>query len=110
MNKHIVNWRKVIFTNDLGNNYEAELPEIIDVGYRGKLLSKILDMQKKTPIIFDDAVRMAGRNFFDSKAGHSRGESHWYLDNFVDWISEQGYHIDLTGDEFEPTQIQQKEI
>ena len=39
---------------------------------------------------------MAGR------IGHERGQYYWFTDNFIEWISELGYKIQLTGDEFEP--------
>ncbi len=35
------------------------------------------------------------------KIGYEPGESGWYYSNFLKWISEKGWHIELTGDEFE---------
>jgi hypothetical protein len=59
-------------------------------------------MEKKNPISFTNAVKCA-HNKWSEKVNAFRGdEADWYFDNFVDWISSQGYHIELTGDEFEP--------
>lgn len=108
MAKHCVNWKKVVFENVVGENFLAEVPVWIEHYYRGALLTAILNMPKKKPIDFDDAVRMAGRNFFDKPIGHGHGQNSWYLEHFVEWISELGFHIELTGDEFEPLIMSEK--
>ena len=102
MTKQCVNWKMVVCKNVDGNDYQAEFPFYIDRKYRGTLLSNIFAMPMKTPLQFDDAVRMAAEKFCGSEIGHNRGENLWYIENFVQWISELGFHIELTGNEFEP--------
>ena len=62
-------------------------------------------MKTKTPISFEDAVNLAHDEFFRAsdagRFGRDPGQCDWYYENFIDWISDQGYHIELTGDEFE---------
>lgn len=108
MTKHHVNWKKVAFINIAGKEFLAEFPLFIEHYYRGTLLTSILNMPTKKPIHFDDAVRMAGQNFFDRAIGHGRGQNSWYLQHFVEWISELGFHIELTGDEFESYSVSDK--
>ena len=108
MIKHCVNWKLVTCKNVDGDDYHAEFPFYIDRKYRGGLLARILAMPKKRSIQFDEAIRMAEKNFFSSKIGHRRGETFWYMQNFVEWISELGFHIELTGDEFELPSAPQK--
>jgi hypothetical protein len=91
----------VVCTNVDGIDYHSEIPFYIDRIYSGTLLSSIFAMPMKKPIQFDDAVRMAAEKFCRSKIGHNRGENLWYIENFVEWMSELGFHIELTGDEFE---------
>ena len=111
MTKRYVNWKPVTCTSPDGRKYQAELPSIIELRYRGTLLARILEMPKKRPISLDDAVRMAGRKYVDTKEiGHARGENHWYFDCFVEWISEIGYHIELTGDEFDAPVLSDKVV
>jgi hypothetical protein len=60
---------------------------------------------KKIPIVFEDAVNLVQREFYRASGSGQIGseivQSHWYYRNFVKWISEQGYSLELTGDEFE---------
>ena len=80
---------------------------MIDVRYRGTLLSEILAMPKKQGILFDEAVRMMSdaqmQAFREGRVTNAKGEYHWLMTNFICWISEQGFHIELTGDEFLPS-------
>ncbi len=102
MTHRLVNWKSVAHKNVAGEVFHSDLPIVIEHYYRGTLIAEILNMQKKKPISFEEGVRMAGRNFTKGdKVGHARYESHWYLKCFVEWISEQGFHIELTGYEFE---------
>lgn len=62
-------------------------------------------MPKKELITFDDAVRLLNAKqsecFNAGSFGDSPGQYGWYDLHFVSWISSLGYHIELTGDEFE---------
>jgi hypothetical protein len=106
--KRIVNWKTVTEKNIKGRDFESVLPRIIDRGYRGTLLSQILAMPKKNPITFADAVRLAGQKQIEAEIGHEKGQYFWYAAHFVDWISSLGYHIELSGDEFEPYVVSNK--
>lgn len=62
-------------------------------------------MAKKNPITFETAIRMVSekhREAFDARRfGDEPGQHGWYDLHFIEWMSELGYHIELTGDEFE---------
>jgi len=101
MSKQFVLWKTLRDKNVVGEPIDLEIPHIIDVYLKGALLSKILKMEKKTPIYFEDAVRKATKELFKADTGHERGQNFWYLNHFIEFIAEQGFHIELTGDEFE---------
>jgi len=100
-----VQWKPVGVTSPVGVRYKSLLPEIIEASYKGTLLPKIFAMPKKTPLGFESAIRMARAQLTDAlearRHGHAPGDYDWYLENFVDWISSLGFHIELTGDEFD---------
>ena len=106
MEKNFVIWKKVRCKTLQGSDIYLELPEKVDVRYGGTLLSEILAMPKKKGLWFDDAVRMLSdaqmQAFREGRVGTTQGDHHWLMENFVHWISEQGFHIELTGDEFLP--------
>jgi len=68
-------------------------------------MARILAMTKKQPIEFVQAVRLAITKYdeaMDARClGHAPGQAFWYHAHFVEWISSLGYHIELTGEEFE---------
>ncbi|MGE4132742.1 MAG: hypothetical protein AB7F86_13950 [Bdellovibrionales bacterium] len=105
MTKQFVKWKTVLELNVMGRHFESELPTVLERRYRGTLLDSILSMPMKNGITFEIAVRMTGEKMsaaFESKRlGREPGHYNWYLNNFIGWISDQGYHIELTGDEFE---------
>ncbi len=105
MEIHLVNWKTVKAKNIRGSDYYSQMPVILDLTYCGKLLSKILAMPKQRSISFADAISLltvAQREPFNTgRFGDAPGHYRWYVINFVDWISSQGYHIEMTGDEFE---------
>lgn len=61
-------------------------------------------MPQKRPISFEQSMikfQLACHDAFRlGLVGTEPGHYQWYAVNFIDWISEQGYHIVLTGDEF----------
>lgn len=111
MAKHLLNWKN-ISCKYAGKKSSLPFLKEIDRYYMGTLLSRILDMKKQTPISLkaaihllvdhEDAAYAAGRK------GTEPGHLCWYAPHFVEWISELGYHIELTGDEFEPFSITDK--
>jgi hypothetical protein len=106
MIKRPVSWKSVRTKNIYGEEYvNPDLPSLVSSAYKGTLLSAILAMPLKEPISFQDAAVLADRATHDAisarRFGYQPGESNWFYHNFVQWISEQGYHIELTGDEFE---------
>ncbi len=104
MDKQLVRWKPVKGVRHHAG--DPTVPEIIDNAYRRTLITRILSMEKKTGLSLEKAVFMAEKTsreaFFNGRMGTDPGQSFWYFSNFVDWISSLGYHIDLTGDEFEP--------
>lgn len=95
----------MLFKNDRGTDDSCSLPAVIDQRYRGALLDEILAMPRQIPISLESAMRLAdkkmGEAFFDGKIGREPGENAWYQYNFVRFISDSGFHIELTGDEFD---------
>jgi hypothetical protein len=83
--------------------------QLIDCAYSGELLFEIVSMQPKAPISFGHAVNLIETEFDraaeSGRMGSNPGQSHWYYRNFVNWISDQGYSIELTGDEFETASV-----
>jgi hypothetical protein len=112
MNKHCLRWKPYKDKTIRGSNYQSEFPDLLAISYKGLLITQILAMKRKEPIAFERAARMAQEKYFEAKdarrLGYAPGECFWYLDHFVEWISSLGYHIELTGDEFEPYQMSSK--
>lgn len=104
MEKHLVIWKKVRCKTLNGSEVYLGVPECLEGRYRGTLLSEILAMPKQKKVSFEDAVRMLSdahlEAFNEDRVGRKYGECHWLMQNFISWISEQGFHIELTGDEF----------
>jgi len=103
MEKHWIKWKTFRSKNIYGEPIDTEFPYLIDLNYKGALISQITKMKKKWPITFELAVRLASEKYNKSEFGSKPGQKFWYSDNFVEFISELGYHIELTGDEFEIT-------
>ena len=105
MDKHIVFWKRTTCTTDRGTDVELETGEIIDGFCRRTLLSQILKMPQKNSISFHEAARLFDLKIEEcikaGKYGTEPGGYQWYCINFVPWISEQGFHIELSGDEFD---------
>jgi hypothetical protein len=102
MRRNSVNWNSIQYRDPKSGIVEDNFfPTIIDYGYRCELLHNICSMPRKNPISFAKAVRLAVREYFSSDYGFKKGQSYWYLDNFVDWISDLGFHIELSGEEFD---------
>ena len=106
MTKQCVRWKTFKAKTIRNTDYETSFADLIDLYNRGTLLTCILQMEKKTALGFEQATLMAHEEykqaFLASRIGSSPGESFWYLNHFVEWISSLGYHIEITGDEFEP--------
>lgn len=106
MCKQFLYWKPIWKKNVRGKDYLSHVPDIIAKDYRGALLAHILAMPPKQPISFEAAALLASKKFSEAarehRMGYALGECHWYYKNFVTWISNLGYHIELTGDEFEP--------
>ena len=112
MVSHWVKWKLVKSKNVRGADIELETPTVIDISYGGTLLSHIFAMPRQQPISFEDAIRLVidkHTEAFDMKRfGDAPGHYGWYSNHFVEWISSLGYHIDLTGDEFESYTLSDK--
>jgi hypothetical protein len=77
----------------------------IDLNYRGTLISRILTMEAKVPISLDEAILIMQEHEEKARVagqlGCESGQMIWFSFNFIEFISSQGYHIELNGDEFE---------
>jgi hypothetical protein len=110
MKKQVVSWKPIRSRNRLGEVFISDsFPQLIDCAYRGELLFEIVSMIPKTPISFEHAVNIIEKEYFRASSGGqwgpNPGQANWYYRNFVQWISDQGYCIELTGDEFETASI-----
>lgn len=103
--KHIVKWKAFKVKDQYGYPCDEQMPEIIAKRYQGSLLSKILSMQEQIPILFEDAIKLvckeADKAFRAMKIGDSLGDYDWYINHFVEYIASLGFHIELTGEEFD---------
>ncbi len=95
----------MIEKNIRGEDFASQMPDLISTAYRGTLADQILRMPRQNPISFEAAVALMTEAYNQAtkarQIGYERGLSGWYVTNFVRWISEKGWHIELTGDEFE---------
>jgi len=98
----------VRLTDVRGSEFESQLPDLLQTVYRGRLLSEILGMERKTAISFENAVRLLGDQIYEEFWIKQSGRSRWYELNFVEWIADLGYHIEITGDEFEASMMSDK--
>lgn len=106
MKRQVVIWKPIRSRNRQGEVFISNsFPQLIDCAYRGELVFAMLSMPPKTPISFEAAVNLVEEKYYRaSDVGHrgsEPGQNNWYYENFVKWISDQGFSIDLTGDEFE---------
>lgn len=79
------------------------MPNLIAIAYRGELIDKILAMPRKTPITYEHAVLLASQGFGNALRaeiadGQPRDTFRFHR-KFLEFISELGFHIELTGDE-----------
>ena len=97
----LVQWHPVPVYDIYGGLCVTILPEILDNHCNRSLLTSALAMPKKSPISFELVIKFAVDIIYTSDIGHEPGQHFWYKKNFVQWISDLGYHIEFTGDEFE---------
>jgi hypothetical protein len=114
MYRNVVKWKSVNCKCRQGQSAQLNYAEIIDIRYRGTLLPRILSMQYKTPISFESAIQMLSEKqseaFAAGRFGDNPEQYGWYDLNFLDWLSVLGYHIELTGEEFETYALTDKLI
>lgn len=112
MTRHLVKWKPIKCKDVRGSDIDLDIASSIDIRYQGALLSCIVAMPKRHPISFADAIRLLSdkqTEAFDARLfGVQPGEYSWYGDHFVEWISSLGFHIELTGDEFESYTLSDK--
>jgi len=97
-------WKPIKTQEIRGADYYSFLPDILDTIYCGTLYTSILGMEKKKPISLAEAISWVTTEFFECYKDKRSIEAEWTLNNFVDWISTKGYHIELTGEEYEVTE------
>ncbi len=71
--------------------------------FNTKFYFKVLNMDKKTPISFNDAAMMCWNHyrFLNKTKSYKIGAEFFQFGDWCKFISDQGFHIELTGDEFE---------
>lgn len=100
MAKQCLHWKRVRCRNVQNQDFESSLPVLVSQMYKGRLLFEILNMPRKSRISFDEAIRLATAKRIDAIGRHAIEEYVKYHENFIQFISDSGYHIELTGDEF----------
>lgn len=110
--KQFVKWKPILCKSVNKTDVYVDVIGELDVRNRGILLNQIMSMPQKEPISLSKAYRLmdiaSEKAFKARQLGTEPGGYQWYETNFVFWISEQGYHIELTGDEFESYAISDK--
>lgn len=101
MPKPKIKWRTVRIKSGRGSDYDCSLPDTLDVIFNGELHSRIQAMEKKKPILLTDAIQLVKDEVCECYKDKRLIEAGWNLNNFVQWISLKGYHIELVGNEFE---------
>ena len=102
MAQHLLKWKTVRVPNVRNEDYDSRLPYALDFIYRGTLVTRVLSMEKKVAIGFKEAFLFFQSELLKSMSDPTRDRTDWLYRNFIPWISGLGYHIELTGDEFEP--------
>jgi hypothetical protein len=68
------------------------------------ILQRIRSMPRKKPISYNTALIMMWDHwddFGDTKESRRQGREYIQHGNWIKWLSSEGYHIQLIGDEFE---------
>lgn len=70
------------------------------------LLHRLQNQPRQSSLSYQDACRMVRQEVFRqmdlrNNDPNVQGSSHWVSSNWPEWLSAQGYHVELTGEEFE---------
>lgn len=94
-----ITWRPVKYLDMWGRSWLCAEP-YLPKGSADLLLEQILTMPKKAPINFSEACLLAskelGQRLRDGRVEYVND----FFDVWIEWVSGQGYHIELTGREF----------
>jgi hypothetical protein len=112
MKHQLVNWKNIMCRSRTGKPFDSALPLILDMNLKRTLLTSILSMPRKKAISLSTACRLLSYKQRHAMAagqfGREPGHYGWYYINFTSWISSLGYHIELSGEEFEAQAMTQK--
>lgn len=75
-----------------------------------RLLTAIENMPRQKPIKLEDAIWLAAteaHRIFSTQGGTETGD---FLLNWLKWINSLGYHIELTGNEFEMRDLEKEPV
>jgi len=105
VNRNLTRWKEVKTNARDGSVILLDRARILDKIYQGNLLLNIVRMPDKKPLSFESALEILecklAECFSAGNIGHKPGQYNWYLEHFIEYISDLGYHIELTGDEIE---------
>lgn len=102
----VVYWHPIKRQSFMYPDREEEFP-VLGTGESGwVLLQQVQQMPPGNPISFADATKLAFKEIhrqmrLDNMLADDPSSSTWILTHTVEWVSRQGYRIELTGDEFE---------
>ncbi len=99
MTKQCVFWRPIILKTVRGRDFVSHTADLIASHYRGSLIAEIQKMQRKQSITFEEAVGLIHDEQLKARSNAKKYLS--YYENFIQYVSDLGFHIELTGDEFE---------
>jgi hypothetical protein len=102
MPKQMLKWVDIKTKDIRGGDCYSGYPHVLDLAYGGTLLSRILTMPKKNPISLQGEVLLLNESTLDAIRAKNIKREIWLKVHFVEWIEEQGFHIEIDGDEFEP--------
>lgn len=108
MTKQLVRWKTFEAKNIRGANFQSNLPNLLDLIYRGTLLSRILTMPRKKPISFIEGMLLFHEEMLKRVNDPEPDRCNWLYENCLEWISQQDYHIEINGDEFDPLNLTDK--
>jgi hypothetical protein len=96
----MLKWKAVQLIADNGTTYmcSPEHPKFLD---GNEILRRIVALPKKEPISIQEGFKKAMEEYFRLSDMGKSTEGYHIRRNWPDWLNQQGYHVRLTGDEYQ---------
>jgi hypothetical protein len=95
----MIKWKPVTITRTDGSQYQTSV--LVDRRSGEDILQAILNMPKAQAVSLQEGYQKATREFYQLALDLKTDESLDVIDRWVEWLSREGYHIQLTGSEYE---------